>query len=158
MEAREMGDDATAAVGVGDERARRRRRAAEQGEDDDDAPAAEFCGEPWWWCHFFGTGTGTRRAQLVDRRSRPALLIYYDFRPCIILVRVSLSVSPILFLSLACVFVCLYIYACISCLLNSSASFHPLFPSSSLRFFLPSDERKRRRRLLISIWQLRNTT
>lgn len=54
LEAREMGDDAAAAVGDEIRRAQGGRcAAAEQGEED--------CGEPWCYCHF-----GTRRAQLVE--------------------------------------------------------------------------------------------
>jgi len=68
LEAREMGDDAAAAAAaaVGDQkiqRARRRRRAAEAEQAEEDS------GEPWC-CHF-----GTSRAQLVEWRPRPTLVL-----------------------------------------------------------------------------------
>jgi hypothetical protein len=110
LEAREMGDDAVAAVGDEIRRAQGGRcAAAEQGEED--------CGEPWC-CHF-----GTRRAQLVEHSA----LVYILTSVLCTVVRLS---RPSYFLSCwrVCLSTCIRILVCSSSLLLTSSLFLVLLP------------------------------
>lgn len=124
LEAREMGDDAAAAVGDEIRRAQGGRcAAAEQGEED--------CGEPWCYCHF-----GTRRAQLVEHSA----LVYILTSVLCTVVRLS---RPSYFLSRwrVCLSICIRMYfllaeffrrcsilVCSSSLLLTSSLFLVLLP------------------------------